>query len=100
MLAKTSSTSKILKYIGMEVPKCSKQGSIHGVKQGIFACNKKMHNCNPTKMKDVGRGVVPARVEPPEGEHGSTADHFLRSCLLWLLSSPSPRDPRDNYLQQ
>ena len=37
------------------------------------------------------RGVVPARGEPPEGGRGDAPDHFLRSGLLRLLSSQSPR---------
>ena len=42
-------------------------------------------------QQDEGRGGVPARGEPPEGGRGDAPDHFLRSGLLRLLSSQSPR---------
>ena len=45
----------------------------------------------PPTSVNTKRGGVPARGEPPEGGRGDAPDHFLRSGLLRLLSSQSPR---------
>ena len=78
----------------MEVAKCrNKEASIQ--QQGMMACNN--NNMLPLSIL---WGVVPARGEPPEGGRGDAPDHFLRSGLLRLLSSQSPRLARGSLRQR